>query len=130
MDWEIIGIIVGVFALVVAVKTYNRQFNIEPTAERENLKMHFMMTQKLATEVLAQLEDKIQSGYGDAFLPGLPITLAKYYEIAKSEFDSCLNDKLLENLDTFNIHQIDSAKQSLQVQFQSLQDVSNYLKMV
>ncbi len=76
MNWEIIGVIVGIIALVVAIQTYHRQFNLpppvfpepEPTAEKDNLKAHFKMTQKLALEVQSLIQQHVDEGNGNKFI--------------------------------------------------------------
>jgi hypothetical protein len=59
MSWEVIGVVASIIALMVAILTYHRQFNVpppafpepEPVAEKENLKAHFKMNQRISLEI-------------------------------------------------------------------------------
>ena len=113
--------------MIIAIQAYRKQFKAKPTGERENLKIHLRMNQKLAAEVLVLLKNKIDLGYGNDVLWG-HITIAKYYELAESEFEKSLNDEFFDDIETFDKHHIDSALKSLQTQFENLQNVRNYLK--
>lgn len=139
MNWEVIGVITGIIALVIAAQTYHKQFNVpppvfpdpEPTAEKENLKVHFKMNQKISLEIQQLLQDQIDLGNGNNLIFGT-CTFNKYYEFVKSEFEDNLNDKLYDNFDTlpFDKHHIDSMLKSLQAQFQNFQLVKNHLKLL
>ncbi|MFL9843940.1 hypothetical protein [Flavobacterium rhizosphaerae] len=139
MTWEVIGVVTGIIALAVAIQTYHRQFNIpppvfpeqEPTAEKENLKAHFKMNQRISLKIQALLQKQIDLGFGNNLIFGT-YTFIKYYEFVKSEYEDNLNDNLYNNLDTLpvNKHHIDSMVKSLQAQFQNLQLVKNHLKLL
>jgi len=139
MSWEVIGVVASIIALMVAILTYHRQFNVpppafpepEPVAEKENLKAHFKMNQRISLEIQQLLKKQIDLGNGDNLIFGT-YTITKYYEFVKSEYEDNLNEKLYENFDTLpaNKYHIDSMLKSLQTQFQNLQVVKNYLKLL
>ena len=139
MSWEIIGVIVGIVALLVAIQTYHRQFNVpppvfpepEPIAEKDNLKVHFKMTQKLALEVQELIQQHVNKGNGDKLMYP-EATFQQYLALQKTEFEKCLSDELYQNIDMLllNKFHIDSMVKSLQTQASALQVVKNQMQLI
>lgn len=139
MNWEVIGVLVGVVALVVAVQTYHRQFNVpppvfpepEPIAEKDNLKAHFKMAQKLALEVQDLIQQHVDKGNGNKLMYP-EATFQQFLKLQKTEFEKCLSDELYENIDKLplNKYHIDSMVKSLQTQATALQMVKNQMQLI
>ncbi|MFP9098638.1 hypothetical protein ACLI09_06245 [Flavobacterium sp. RHBU_24] len=136
---EITGLIVGIIGVIVAIATYNRQFNQpppvfeepEPIAEKNNLKVHFQMTKKLSLEVQNLIQKHIDKGNANRMMfEG--ITFQQYLNMQKAEFDKCFSDELYNNIDLlpYSKQNIESMLNSINGQFGALQQMKYQMELL
>lgn len=129
-------IIIGIIGIVIAIATYiqgqkpNEIKLPEPKEEMDNLKVHFIMNQKLSLEVQNILEQYIVENNASEKLLFDNISFSKYLDFVKTEHENCLSEKVYQNLSEpiYTRANIESILQSLQSQNSNLMMVKNTLK--
>ena len=132
----IIGIIIGIIGIGIAVATYiqgqkpNEIKLPEPKEEMDNLKVHFIMNQKLSLEIQNILEEYIIRNNASEKLLLENMSFSKYLDFLKTDYEKCLSEKIYQTLSEliFTRANIQSMLLSLQNQNTNLMTVKNMLK--
>lgn len=124
-------IVIGIVAVVIAILTFKYSFFRKPKEELNNLKILFRATQNLSKEVQQNLTLYIKDNNASYEILFGDITCIKYLNIMKEAYDKYLADELLNELDSLKLTRpnIASLSQSLEKQFQALQEVRGFLEL-
>jgi hypothetical protein len=131
-------IIIGITGLVIALATYKQGLkpNViklpEPIEEIDNLKIHFIMNQKLSLDIQNVLEKYIVDNNASEKLFFENMSFSKYLDFVKTEHENCLTEKVYSNLSAsvYTRANIESMLLSLQNQNTNLIMVKNMLKIL
>ena len=129
-------IIIGIVGIAIALATYkqgqkpNEIKFPKPKEEMDNLKVHFIMNQKLSLEIQDALEQYIIKNNASKKLLFENMSFSKYLDFVKKEHENCLSEKMYQTLSEpiYTRANIESMLLSLQNQNNNLMIVKNQLK--
>ncbi|MET0944577.1 MAG: hypothetical protein ABWY22_04160 [Flavobacterium sp.] len=128
-------IIIGGVGLIIAIATFiqsqkPQEIKLpEPKEEIENLKVHFLMNQKLSEEIQEILENYIVENNASEKLLFENMSFSKYLNFVREEHESGLSEKAYKMISQQLTRPIiESMLSSLQNQNNSLMMVKNTLK--
>ena len=129
-------IIIGIVGIGIAIATYlqgQKPSEIklpEPKEEMDNLKVHFIMNQKLSLEIQNILEQHIMKNNASEKLLFENMSFSKYLDFVKTDYENCLSEKIFQTLSVNKLTRanIESMLLSLQNQNANLMMVKNMLK--
>ncbi|WP_413998999.1 hypothetical protein ACMDB5_14615 [Flavobacterium sp. W1B] len=121
-----IEILIGIAGLFISWLVYLRSFKPppkeDPIDERENLKVYFLMVQKIYLQTQDLIEIYISENSAENEFIFDNVTYGFYLKKMKVEFNRCNSNQVYENYLSlpFSKSTIDSMMESLRVQYNSL----------
>lgn len=125
-----IGLIIAIATFVQSQKAQEIKFT-EPIEEMDDLRVNFLMNQKMSLEVQALIENYIRKNQCSDELFFQNMTFSKYLEFIKNNYEECLSEKVYERTLSNKMYTrpiIASMSSSLQNQTNNLMLVKNYIK--